>query len=164
MYIWQNDGWPHFFWDANSLLTPLADARHKQGQHRRHQFARVVPAHTTHERMHAHGEKEVGVSMSGAHKCMHALVKGAHLAVLGRHGHAEEIVVVADGLEVAAADEQVDFRARLFFRLPQRVVNLGQLTVAASLNGNLAEARLVSPRPNQHQPTVNTNLHRNCLI
>jgi Fic family protein len=32
MYIWQDDGWPHFFWDANSLLTPLADARHKQGQ------------------------------------------------------------------------------------------------------------------------------------
>jgi Fic family protein len=32
MYIWQDDAWPHFAWDANSLLIPLAEARHKQGQ------------------------------------------------------------------------------------------------------------------------------------
>ncbi len=31
MYIWQDDDWPRFRWDADSLLAPLADARHKQG-------------------------------------------------------------------------------------------------------------------------------------
>ncbi|MEO5337324.1 MAG: Fic family protein [Magnetospirillum sp. WYHS-4] len=32
MSIWQDDDWPRFRWDADSLLTPLAEARHKQGR------------------------------------------------------------------------------------------------------------------------------------
>ncbi|MBF0448985.1 MAG: Fic family protein [Magnetococcales bacterium] len=32
MYIWQQDKWPHFHWDADTLLAPLAEARYKQGQ------------------------------------------------------------------------------------------------------------------------------------
>lgn len=32
MYIWQDDAWPRFTWDAATLLAPLAEARHKQGQ------------------------------------------------------------------------------------------------------------------------------------
>ncbi len=32
MFIWEHHHWPHFRWDANALLTPLAAARHKQGQ------------------------------------------------------------------------------------------------------------------------------------
>lgn len=32
MYIWERDNWPHVQWDANALLTPLAEARYKQGQ------------------------------------------------------------------------------------------------------------------------------------
>lgn len=32
MYIWQHDAWPRFTWDAATLLAPLAEARHKQGQ------------------------------------------------------------------------------------------------------------------------------------
>lgn len=32
MYIWQDDGWPRFRWDAEALLTPLAEARHRQGR------------------------------------------------------------------------------------------------------------------------------------
>ncbi len=32
MYIWQDDDWPRFRWDAEALLAPLAKARHKQGR------------------------------------------------------------------------------------------------------------------------------------
>ncbi len=32
MYIWRDDGWPRFRWDAGALLAPLADSRHKQGR------------------------------------------------------------------------------------------------------------------------------------
>ncbi|MBI5121338.1 MAG: Fic family protein [Rhodospirillales bacterium] len=32
MYIWQDDDWPKFTWDAEALLAPLAEARHKQGR------------------------------------------------------------------------------------------------------------------------------------
>ena len=32
MYIWQTDDWPMFRWDAEVLLSPLAEARHKQGR------------------------------------------------------------------------------------------------------------------------------------
>jgi Fic family protein len=32
MYIWQHDDWPRFRWDAEALLAPLAEARHKQGR------------------------------------------------------------------------------------------------------------------------------------
>lgn len=32
MYIWEADDWPHFRWDAATLLAPLAEARNKQGQ------------------------------------------------------------------------------------------------------------------------------------
>lgn len=32
MYIWQDDAWPRFQWDADALLAPLAEARHKQGR------------------------------------------------------------------------------------------------------------------------------------
>lgn len=32
MYIWQNNKWPDFRWDAEPLLLPLAEARYKQGQ------------------------------------------------------------------------------------------------------------------------------------
>jgi len=32
MYIWEADDWPHFHWDAATLLVPLAKARNKQGQ------------------------------------------------------------------------------------------------------------------------------------
>ena len=32
MYIWQDDDWPRFRWDAEALLAPLAEARHKQGR------------------------------------------------------------------------------------------------------------------------------------
>ncbi len=32
MCIWEHHHWPHFQWDAGTLLTPLAEARHKQGQ------------------------------------------------------------------------------------------------------------------------------------
>lgn len=31
MYIWREDDWPQFRWDAQALLMPLAEARHKQG-------------------------------------------------------------------------------------------------------------------------------------
>jgi Fic family protein len=30
-YIWECGDWPNLMWDANSLLSPLADARHRQG-------------------------------------------------------------------------------------------------------------------------------------
>nr|WP_281721245.1 Fic family protein [Nitrosomonas nitrosa] len=32
MFIWQQRDWPKFRWDAQTLLTPLAEARHRQGQ------------------------------------------------------------------------------------------------------------------------------------
>jgi Fic family protein len=32
VYIWQDDDWPRFRWDAEALLAPLAEARHKQGR------------------------------------------------------------------------------------------------------------------------------------
>ncbi len=32
MYIWQDDDWPRLRWDAEALLAPLAEARHKQGR------------------------------------------------------------------------------------------------------------------------------------
>ncbi|MDK9722981.1 MAG: Fic family protein [Rhodospirillales bacterium] len=32
LYIWQDDDWPKFTWDAEALLAPLAEARHKQGR------------------------------------------------------------------------------------------------------------------------------------
>lgn len=32
MYIWQDDAWPGFTWDAARLLAPLGEARHKQGR------------------------------------------------------------------------------------------------------------------------------------
>lgn len=32
MYIWQDEAWPAFTWDAAALLTPLAEARHRQGR------------------------------------------------------------------------------------------------------------------------------------
>lgn len=32
MYIWREDDWPQFRWDAQTLLAPLAEARHKQGR------------------------------------------------------------------------------------------------------------------------------------
>ena len=32
MYIWELPGWPHFQWDAEKLLKPLADANLKQGR------------------------------------------------------------------------------------------------------------------------------------
>jgi Fic family protein len=32
MYVWQDDAWPRFTWDADALLAPLAEARHKQGR------------------------------------------------------------------------------------------------------------------------------------
>lgn len=31
MYIWREDDWPQFRWDAQALLMPLAEARHRQG-------------------------------------------------------------------------------------------------------------------------------------
>lgn len=30
-YIWERNDWPHFRWDAASLLEPLGEARHRQG-------------------------------------------------------------------------------------------------------------------------------------
>ncbi|KAA0586529.1 Fic family protein [Azospirillum lipoferum] len=30
-YIWQREDWPSFSWNAGALLSPLADARHRQG-------------------------------------------------------------------------------------------------------------------------------------
>ncbi|MBF0167715.1 MAG: Fic family protein [Alphaproteobacteria bacterium] len=32
MYIWQDSDWPKFTWDAEALLAPLAEVRHKQGR------------------------------------------------------------------------------------------------------------------------------------
>ncbi len=32
MYIWQDNDWPKFTWDAEALLAPLAEVRHKQGR------------------------------------------------------------------------------------------------------------------------------------
>lgn len=32
MYIWQRADWPRFRWDGDALLTPLAEARHRQGE------------------------------------------------------------------------------------------------------------------------------------
>lgn len=32
MYIWQDDDWPKFRWDAETLLAPLSEARYKQGR------------------------------------------------------------------------------------------------------------------------------------
>lgn len=31
-YIWQHNDWPHFKWDASSVLAPLAQARRRQGE------------------------------------------------------------------------------------------------------------------------------------
>lgn len=31
MFIWEQEGWPHFEWDRARLTKPLAEARHKQG-------------------------------------------------------------------------------------------------------------------------------------
>ena len=30
-YLWERSGWPNFRWDAGRLLSPLAEARHRQG-------------------------------------------------------------------------------------------------------------------------------------
>ena len=30
-YIWQHPEWPHFIWDAEQLVKPLAEVRIKQG-------------------------------------------------------------------------------------------------------------------------------------
>jgi Fic family protein len=32
MWIWRDDNWPNFHWDAGQLLEPLAAARHSQGR------------------------------------------------------------------------------------------------------------------------------------
>jgi Fic family protein len=32
VYIWQDEAWPRFTWNAEALLVPLAEARHKQGR------------------------------------------------------------------------------------------------------------------------------------
>src|SRR3990172_3408113 len=32
MYLWQDAEWPRFRWDAEALLTPLGEARHRQGR------------------------------------------------------------------------------------------------------------------------------------
>ncbi|MBF0371109.1 MAG: Fic family protein [Magnetococcales bacterium] len=44
VYIWQEENWPHFRWDAATLLTPLAEARYKQGKllGRMHQLGFVL--------------------------------------------------------------------------------------------------------------------------
>src|SRR5436190_24176154 len=32
IYIWQKEGWPHFNWDKESVLSELPALRHRQGR------------------------------------------------------------------------------------------------------------------------------------
>lgn len=59
-------------------------------------------------------------------------VEGLHVAVLGWHGHAAQVRLVAHRLEVAAAQQKV-YRARAApLRQRQRLIDLVQLAVAAA--------------------------------
>lgn len=59
------------------------------------------------------------------------LVESAHFSVLLRHGHAIQIVLVAHGLEVAAAQQQVHLDVFLLLEVRQSFVDALQLTVSA---------------------------------
>lgn len=59
-------------------------------------------------------------------------IEGLHVAVLGWHGHAAQVRLVAHRLEVAAAQQKV-YRARAApLRQRQRLIDLVQLAVAAA--------------------------------
>ncbi len=77
------------------------------------------------------------------------------MPVFGRARHALQIRGVAEGLEVAAADEQVHGPARLRVGLQNRVVDLGQLAVAAALHRNLRPGALFAARPRLGAPNPN---------
>lgn len=62
----------------------------------------------------------------------------AQLAILVGDGHALEVAVVANGLEVTANEEKVDFVVVALFEIDDLGVNGVELAVAAAFNGNLA--------------------------
>jgi len=75
------------------------------------------------------------------------LVEGAHFAVFLRHGHAIQVVLVAHGLEVAAAQQQVHLDVFLLLEVRQSFVNSLQLAVSAPFHCHLHLRTLSSCRP-----------------
>lgn len=65
------------------------------------------------------------------------LVKLAQLAVFVGDGHALEVAVVADGLEVAADEEKVDFVVVALFEVVDLGVNGVELAVTAAFDCDL---------------------------
>lgn len=59
------------------------------------------------------------------------------LSVLWRYSHAHQVLMIANGLEVATAKEQVDFVAVAAFEVRDLFVDCAELAVAAALDCDL---------------------------
>lgn len=64
------------------------------------------------------------------------LVERAHILELPRHGHALEILHIARGLKVAAAQQQIDGAILAPFEFGDRFVDLLQFAVRTTLDGD----------------------------
>lgn len=71
------------------------------------------------------------------------LAKATQFAKLVGNGHALEILVVPDGLEISANEQKVDFVAIAGFKIGQMRVDGIKFAVAAAFDSNLVEPSVV---------------------
>lgn len=64
-------------------------------------------------------------------------MKLSKLSVLWRNSHAHQVLVIANGLEVATAEKKIDFVAVATFEVRDLFVDCAELAVAAALDCDL---------------------------
>lgn len=122
-------------------------AADEDGEDRGLLLAGVVPAGTRQLRRRG----RVGPGLAGPGRAApRSPIEALHVAILGRHRHAAQVRLVAHGLEISAAEQQVGPHAVPPLQQLQRLVQLVQGAMAAPGHRHLHGRRLSTahaPRP-----------------
>ena len=112
-----------------------------ESQHGRLLLTRVVP-----ERDDAHPGEREGNGERASDQPRHpppkdltySLIKLPQILILIRHGHALQVLMVPNGLEITAYQQAVDFIAVCLFKMRDSGIDLVEMPVAATLHCDLA--------------------------